>query len=476
MLTTRIRPAILATVIAIGVGGSFAGHPLDAAQTRVPDYCAVDTAGARLALVRPQPGDPMPTIDDVNWFARSVPNASGHWIVAYASHNLNYLYDLTTGARVRIPDQSDAVATPDGRFMTVPSHYTSTRTVNFYDLPTLLQRLERGEDAADVRPVFEHRDPDVADVYYQSVGVVSRRSQGQEEITVYRMMFSGARHPEPPGFRVVDYEVRRRPGGSTTVTPSSPMKLCPEIVRDMATPFISKDGRYVAAHDGSDPNRPATLKIFEITGVDPVRRTTTCEQRLDFGFAAGKADFSYDGSKLTFHISKHDYLTVFVDGGIRTPVITDVVVVDLVRDARGNLTGYGGLARVTTSQTEGVGSYFPAFLPDGHLFYIFNEAPKNSEGAKRYKFKVVDADADLRTANLFAVPRQRERAAAIGELWRSTCAPSMQPFKEREAEWSFLSLTRERCVQLVEARWASSSISKTELLDLCHRRTHSDLR
>ena len=281
------------------------------------------------------------------------------------------------------------MATPDGRYITVSSHYTATDTVNFYDLPTLLDRLARGEDAADVPPVFAHRHPDVADVYYQSVGVVSERREGSAEVIAYRMMFSGGTHPEPPGFRIVDYEFRRD-RGSTVVTPSAPMKLCPQIVKDMATPFISKDGRYVVAHDDGHPERPASLKVFEITDVDPAGGTTSCEPRVDFGFAAGKADFSFDGSMLTFHISKHAYLTPFVNGGIAAPTITDIVVVDLEQDDAGGIIGYGGMARVTTSQDEGVGNYFPAFMPDGRLFYISNAVPKGETGPKRYEFKVVD--------------------------------------------------------------------------------------
>lgn len=454
----------------IGHGSYFAAAAPTAAQgpAATADYCSVETAGARVELTRPAPGEA--PIDDVNWFARPVPNPDGRRIVAYASHNLNYLYDLTTGMRVRIPDQSDAVATPDGRLMTVPSHYTATRTVNFYDLPTLLARLERGQDAADVAPLFAHRDPDLEDVYYQSLGIVSTRAQGEEEVTVYRMMFSGARHPQPPGFRIVDYEVRRRGAKPPAISASAPMRLCPQIVKDMATPFISKDGRYVAAHDDSRPGRPPSLKIFEITGVDPAGRTTSCAERVDFGFAAGKADFSFDGSQLAFHISKHDYLTVFIDGGIRAPAITDVVVADLRRDAAGSLIGYGEISRVTTSQTEGLGSYFPAYFPDGRLFYIKNEVAKNAEGAKRYRFQVVDPGAETRSANLFASPRTRQLAATIGELWRETCAPAMTPFKEGEAEWSFLSLTPERCARLVDAKWTSPSPGKAALLELCRAR------
>ena len=72
-----------------------------------------------------------------------------------------------------------------------------------------------------------------------------------------------------PGFRIVDYTFTRA-DGALTVTPTVPMRLCPQITRDLATPFISKDGRYVVAHDDSKPGLPASLKIFEILA--PIRR------------------------------------------------------------------------------------------------------------------------------------------------------------------------------------------------------------
>ena len=118
-------------------------------------------------------------------------------------------------------------------------------------------------------PVFAHKHADVSDAYYQSVGVVSHTVERGADTTVYRMMFSGARHPQPPGFRIVDYRVTRSAAGAVAVEPTEPMRLCPEIVKDMATPFISKDGRYVVAHDDSKPGTPASLKLFEIRGRIP---------------------------------------------------------------------------------------------------------------------------------------------------------------------------------------------------------------
>ena len=68
---------------------------------------------------------------------------------------------------------------------------------------------------------------------------------------------------------------------------------------------------------------------------DPAAGTTTCDPVADLGFAAGKADFSFDGSLLTFHLSQGAYLTPFVNGGIPEGTITDVVVARLGRDADG---------------------------------------------------------------------------------------------------------------------------------------------
>jgi hypothetical protein len=458
MVRSRIAVALVFLLVA-----RLAAAPGDPAP-----YCAVASPAASLSIVRPAAGEP--PLDDVNWFARPVPNAKGDWIVAVASHNLNYLYNLTTGVKVRIPDKSDAVATPDGRYITVPSHYTAANTISFYDAQTLLERLAAGKDAADVPAVYEHRHADVHDVYYQSVGVLSQTTAGGRGTTVYRMMFSGSTTPKMPGFRVVDYTFTKQ-GGQLTVTPTVPMRLCPQITRDLATPFISKDGRYVIAHDDGVPGVPASLKIFEITGTDPAAQTTSCAVRADFGFAAGKADFSFDGRQVVFHISKHDYLTPFVSGGLNAPAITDVVVADLTRDAAGAITGVAGVSRLTTSTTAGVGHYFPAFLPDGKLFYISNAVPRQSSEQKRFLLTVVDPAGPRRATSLFTSAARRETADAIGELWRQTCAPSLSPYRPQEAAWAFLSLSAAQCKQLVEEKWLpATDARKASLLAACDAR------
>lgn len=458
MRIVRSFSALVAVASIVGI------HPTAHTAADGPkDYCSVETAGTRVELVRPSSEEP--AVDDVNWFARPVPNAAGDWIIAFASHEQNYLYNLSTGRRIKIPDRSDAVATPDGRFMTVPSNYTPDKTIRFYDALDLLEHLERGADADEVEPVYIHESEDLRKVYYQSAGIVSHNARE----TVYRLMFSGTR--DEAGFRIVDYtfSTGSNENGSLSVRATEPMKLCPEITNDLNTPFISKDARYVVAYTSSSSestySRGASLKLFRIMETLPEQNSTRCERVLDFGFAAGKADFSYDNSKLTFHISKGGYLTPFINGGLVAPTITDVAVVNLEQNDAGEIIGASAMARITTSVAGGIGSYFPAFFPDGNLFYIFNASPKQSETEKRFSFKVVDPSAELTMANIFKDDAASALAGMIGTLWQSSCGG--EPLKEHEAPWILASLSKAQCTRLVEDQWHGSLHDKSKLLDVC---------
>ena len=221
-----------------------------------PPYCAVETAGAEVEVMRPAAGEP--PLDDVNWFARPVPNPKGHWIVAVASHNLNYLYNLTTGVRVRIPDKSDAVATPDGRYITVPSHYTAANTVNFYDAADAARaargRARRRRRAAGLRAPPRRCPRRLLPVGGRGLAHDQRRPR-DDRLPDDVLGLDHAQDARLPHRRL---HVHARATARLTVTPTVPMRLCPQITRDLATPFISKDGRYVVAHDDSVA-RPARI-------------------------------------------------------------------------------------------------------------------------------------------------------------------------------------------------------------------------
>jgi hypothetical protein len=455
--------AVCATLVGSGCANDEQGQQASRIEglfaTESTDYCALPPRSAELVVERPDVGeDP---VDDVNWFARPVKHDGTDHIVAFASHNQNYLYNLTRGVRVRIPDRSDAVATPDGRYMTVPSSYTPDANIRFYPMQPLLDGLAAGENAHETEPAFIHEHPSMKRVYYQSTGVVSERTDGDLHLVDYRLMFSGG-HDET-NFRIVDYRFShdRETGALLSVEPTPPMALCSAVRNDLNTPFISKDARYVAAYTSERAENTyspgASLKIFEITATDPAAGRTTCQEVVDFGFAAGKADFSFDGELLAFHISQGGYLTPFINGGLPSSTITDVVVARLELDDRGRIVGHGGLHRLTTSLDAGVGSYFPAFFPDGRLFYVANAVPRDGDADKRFHFRVMDVRAGPWREADFASPEVRALWRQLGTLWESACRPTHPalgeepfPMKEHEAPWLGLSLSAGQCSALVE--------------------------
>lgn len=436
------------------------------AQGKPPGYCNVEPAHDTL-LVRP--GADEAPIDDINWFARPVPNPDDHWIVGYAMHDQNYLYDLTTGKRVRIPDKSDAVATPDGKYMTVPSFYTPDGFVRFYDTSVLLDHLDRGADASGVAPVFIHEHEGLRQVFYQSLGLV----ESSPDVDVYRMIFSGTMNES--GFRMVDYRFESS-GGELTVTPSAPIPLCPEIENDLMTPFISKDAQYVAAYTSPIAEEQyadgASLKIYRIAGVDYDRGLAACKEVVDFGFPAGKADFSFDGDSLTFHISNVSYLAVFINGGKvygqgegAGILNTDVMVANLTRDDDGVINGVSGVRRLTTNDAIGSGSYFPAFFPDGTVYYIHHPLPDDEP---TFEFRVVDPAAGHFDLNLYGDQGAVTAAREIGALWTSSCLDSGDyEYAPHELPFFVYSMTAAQCRELVGDASGVPDDARARLAETC---------
>ena len=104
-----------------------------------------------------------------------------------------------------------------------------------------------------------------------------------------------------------------------------------------------------------------------------------------------------------------------------------------------------------------MGSYFPAFFPDGALFFLSNTAPRESEGEKRFRFRVVDpASRGWRTKTLGS-PEHASKWAELGLLWQRACTPSLPslgvepfPLEEHELPVQAMSLSARQCQALVE--------------------------
>jgi hypothetical protein len=435
------------------------GNPLAA----TPPYCLVEKDGAQVEMVRPH--DTEAKLTSVNWLAQPVPDAKGHRVVGVTSLGKNQLYDLTAGKRLRIPGKSDAVATPDGLYVTLPPrHGEPDNTLRFYPALPMLESLRAGGPSSmpEAELKYKPRGSRVWNAFAQSTGILKQQQQGDSEITVYRVLFAG---DASEAFRLVDVTARKR-NDQTTLSAGAPKELCDGIFDAEATPALSKDARYIIANaksSATDP-RPKSLRIYALS--EDMKR---CEEKLDFGFEAGRADFAFDNSMVAFHISRDKAQAVFVADGVAPRNLTDVVVARLVKDAGGGIVDVGGMARVTTSTLLGRGAYLPSFFPDGRLVYVYNAVPSGSP-SPTYKLKVVDPQRELFAASIFKDDAKRGHAARLGELWRASCQPDWAPFGAGEAPWYFLSMTREQCTGLVIARHSGADADKAALLAQCAER------
>jgi hypothetical protein len=149
--------------------------------------------------------------------------------------------------------------------------------------------------------------------------------------------------------------------------PVKRVKACPGIGVG-ARPLISKDGLRVTTF---------------VNGRIWVRNVDDCDAIVDTGVEGGKADFSWDGRYLAFHIA-----SATLDG-------YDIAVVDLQRRTIRRLEGLQGSA------------LFPSWTKDGRLCFRYDAADYRG-------FVVAD--------NILTLPETPLSAAPIPETWPSLTA------------------------------------------------------
>ena len=121
--------------------------------------------------------------------------------------------------------------------------------------------------------------------------------------------------------------------GDKAVLPHARVTPCPDIgVGDR--PLISKDGRRISTF---------------VRGAVVIRGIDNCDNTIDTGLQGAKADFSFDGKYVAFHVAR---------GGAKT---YDVVVVDLEKKTM----------RVVTADLPG-SSLFPSWTKDGRLNFRYD--------------------------------------------------------------------------------------------------------
>jgi hypothetical protein len=366
-----------------------------------------------------------------SWFFRPFPVSNR---VSYSDNSNNYVVDLDTGHETLIPGEYDGVPTPDERYLTTPVPKDGTRHTNVMNIHSMAGAL-----SGSTAPLIADAD---FDGVYQSTGIL--HDLGPE--TTYRIITD----MNDLSFR--DYQIAHATGETdATVTPlGPPTALCAGM--KLKLPMLSKDGRHLSALDID----AGTTKIFEF---DPAGR---CTETHDLGIKTGKADFSYDGGKLTFHAMNNDSL----EGGyFNTPsdaMVSNVYVFDLrTRELR----------RLT--QNTDSNAVYPAFRRDGKIVYM--EHPRQAEfGPRQASFVVADPGLarpvayDAVLGRCVNTPRGEQYPAlvALGSLWSRLCSFYGISTGPTASALTTLSLNPAQCRQMVERYWESyrEQIARSEIL------------
>jgi hypothetical protein len=346
------------------------------------------------------------------------------------STDRNHLLDLENGGSpIPIPGAFDAVPTPpdaEGRsLVTVPLPDGMT----FYSISSLV-----GNDADRTH---QHIDPG-NDESYQSVGI-RRDSAGQ---STYRMLSGKGSLTEyrmnPPSTLSATKGVRPCKG-------KGPLQL----------PMISKDGGLASFFDSGT----GSTKIFKLDAAG------NCSEALDLGFPTGKLEFSYDGSRVAFHVdsalsTRSDGRTFLQPFGLK-----NIYTLDL--EESGGVLRAGELRKLTNNTDSNTASYYPSFSADGQVYYMHLERGPGSQ--PRFSFRKVDPRPLPKSSVLvdptacedpLTVRRQAGAVYALADLWRQICSRAaalgfdgsdVSNLKE-SAFWT-LGIEPAACREMVETRW-----------------------
>lgn len=333
---------------------------LSASEVVLPKHCHVDPSLETTEFI-PIPGQP-------NFFFRAFPQSR---LISYASSEGNYILDMDSKKRFKMPGAFDPV--PMGEdIITVPSHGSG---LFHYSVKEIMSGV------SDPRPL--HISSQLKGVY-QSIGLVQKNKDHE----IYAAIVAGDSGTLYQKFRVKGLEISDE--GPAQV-------LCPKI--DIKLPMLSKNGQEVSGVDGDS----GLSKIWKID-LD----TNDCIEVENLGTSAGKADFSYDGRELIFHMR---------GDGLSTSSYFSVVHENMNMNVYAYNRDTKSIYPVTQSR-PGDNSYFPVYREDGSVVY----AAVNKIGVAQFA-KVHPRKVKSKALNFFEISKSEKLKylLTIGHLWNLSC-------------------------------------------------------
>lgn len=188
------------------------------------------------------------------------------WITAHTGH-FTFLASLDGASFYKFQGKYDLVATPDAKFLTLPTPLRFFSLKEFWLDPF---------KAFELKPVYQDK---LMQDSYQTVGITNQNSTE----TRYRVLTAWRSMAQ-----VRDY-VARDDGFEAVGTARS---ICKD--KKFATPIISKDGKLAAGYFYGEGKKPTT----KIVNLDSSGKE--CSVLVDLGIHTSKVDFSFDSKKMTY--------------------------------------------------------------------------------------------------------------------------------------------------------------------------------
>jgi hypothetical protein len=345
-----------------------------------------------------------------SYFFRTFPDSQ---YVSYAGvddpstsiRNHNYILNLKSRKEYRLPGPYDPVPICE-EIMTVPNN----SEVKFFDIKKILS----GNSTLD--PIAKLSLSGV----YQSVS--SCPAGGQGEVTMIT---------DAGGVTVQKVQVDINTTPPQVSFPEEAKLACQNF--RVKFPMLSKDGKELSGAD-QDTN---TTKIWHLED------DGTCTELFDFHFLAGKADFSFDGTQVVFHVrSDIDNLKYFSQPS--KTMAMNIYLYDRVKKS---------LRKITNNYDRN--SYYPVFRRDGTVVYM----DMTRDGGMSFvwldpkKSPEIPFDVEL-PSNSGEAPKDFQALVAIGRTWYELCADFPGTTTVAASALTALSLDEDECKDMVLKNWS----------------------
>lgn len=351
-----------------------------------------------------------------------------------------------------IPGKIDAVFSPDGKYLFTPHH-----GMHAFDANKLETQPFKNNDFSSAKVGMS---PQTEGVY---------QSLGQTENGTYTML------TDKNGASLSTVSAS---GGKLSFGPQK--VFCKEQFGNgmMDLPMLSKDGKFLSAYN----------ELTQSTQVFNVGSEGNCSLAMDLGFPTGKANFSFDGKQMAFHVDHFRTSGGGYFSNVDSKITKDVYVVNLEKSGTGLNTKLTpiGIAQASHTEAMGDGSYYPEFTKNGDLVYLTDKGNFFEFNVLELKklhfvpFSSISEGINSRGTPLTLFCQEKDLPATIiHSLWLALCQ-TPQEANELDKDLFALNINPETCKKLIEDPRATEllrqnpvakGITKEVLLAACPKPT-----